>query len=456
MRKKTDGQQNFLHTIPQNTEIGRELSGVSKLIDDNHDILELVHNDIVRGTDEDNGRDGMNADQVFRCAILKQYRNLTYQELAFHLEDSRSFRAFARLTGRGAPSASTLQANIKAISADTWKAINRIVISHAKHLGLEKGRTVRIDSTATETDVHYPTDSSLLWDCIRVITRYLVNGKELSSALTYHFVDHSRVAKKHMTEIQTNKKRNKDNRRSYRYKELLKVASRVLVYAQEAIEDLRGFQGTSINQVMRANAIAADLERYTDLLSKVIEQTRLRVIEGKKVPACDKVVSIFETHTDIIAKGNRETTFGHKLFLTGGRSGLILDCVIEPGNPADSSMLCQLLGGQEEIFGRPPRQIACDGGFASKENLIQAKAMGVKDVSFAKRRGIKVLDMVKSNWVYKKLRNFRAGIEANISVLKRSFGLTRCDWRGWFGYLQYVYSSVVSYNFLVLARLSSA
>lgn len=454
MRKKPDGQRNFFHVIPDAHEIGQELAKISELIDANPEIIDIVHNDLVRENDENNGRNGMSADQILRCALLKQYRQLTYDELAFHLQDSRSFQAFARIGVRRPPSASALQANIKRISDYTWKKANDLLVRYACEQRLETGRVVRVDSTATATNIHYPTDSTLLWDAIRVITEALIRSKNQFPSLKNRFMDHRRAAKKHMTEIQTNKRHEKESERKGRYKELLKYASSVHAYAQSAIVNLREISSTSALQGMQARAIVENLERNSDLLAKVIKQTRLRVIDGKKVPSCAKVCSMFESHTDIIAKGNRETAFGHKLFLSGGKSGLILDCQIERGNPADASKFCDLLNRQVELFGRPPRQMAGDGGFASKENLLKAKSMGVKDVAFAKRRGISVLEMVKSNWVYKKLRNFRAGIEANISVLKRGYGLFRCDWRGWLGYLKYVHSSVLAYNFTVLARLT--
>jgi IS5 family transposase len=209
-------------------------------------------------------------------------------------------------------------------------------------------------------------------------------------------------------------------------------------------------------QILEAHAVAEELEKVVGILDKVMDQTRRRVMEGEKVPAADKMVSFYECHSDIIEKGERETVFGHKLFVVGGSSGLILDCVIKRGNPADSSLFMPLVERQEKLYGRPPRQTSADGGFASTDNLRDAKEMGVSDVSFAKRRGLSVLEMVKSSWVYKKLRNFRAGIEANISVLKRAFGLTRCTWTGWDGFVKYVRSAIFAYNLLTLARLNRA
>lgn len=452
MREKLDPQRNLFHTFPQN-QIGMELEAISKILDENRDVLEGVYRDLIGVKNPLTGRTGMTGEQVFRCAILKQYRELTYKELAFHLSDSMSFRAFARLSGKQRPSASTLQENIKSLSEQTWEKADRIIVGYAKSQGIEKGRTIRIDSTAVESDVHYPTDSSLLQDVIRVITRYLAEGKELSPVPAYTFANHNRVVKKREIKILNSKK---ENERKKCYKDLLDIAVRVRGYVAEAIGVLQNFESGDITQTWVARAIAEKLQRAVGFMDRIMDQTRRRVIEGEKVPAGEKVVSIFECHTDIIEKGNRETTYGHKLFVVGGESGMILDSVIERGNPADSAMFLPMLDRQEEIFHRAPRQVAGDGGFASRENLEEAKARGIGDVSFSKRKGLSVLDMVKSSWVYKKLRNFRAGIEGNISVLKRAFGLTRCTWSGWDGFRQYVRSAILSYNLLVLARVKMA
>ena len=139
--------------------------------------------------------------------------------------------------------------------------------------------------------------------------------------------------------------------------------------------------------------------------------------------------------------------------VTTGRSGLILDLVIEAGNPADSERLLPMLERHIARHGKAPRQLAADGGFATRDNLRQAKARGVRDVAFHKKRGLTVEDMVRSRWVYRKLRNFRAGIEANISCLKRAYGLARCTWRGLDHFEAYVWSAAVAYNLALFTRL---
>lgn len=200
----------------------------------------------------------------------------------------------------------------------------------------------------------------------------------------------------------------------------------------------------------------AQVKHYQGLIERVIDQTHRRVLNGEQVPVAEKVVSLFEEHTDIIVKGSRDVQYGHKLNLATGRSGLVLDVVIEDGNPADSERFIPLLERQIEIYGRAPRQMAADGGYASKDNVQQAKAKGVKDVAFHKKKGLKVEQMAKSDWVYRKLRNFRAGVEAGISYLKRSYGLGRCSWKGLDHFKAYIWSSVVAHNLAVFSRLQAA
>lgn len=207
-----------------------------------------------------------------------------------------------------------------------------------------------------------------------------------------------------------------------------------------------------MDEVVRLQATIAELEWYLPLTKRVLDQTRRRVFDGEAVPASEKLVSIFEEHSDIIVKAPRETQFGHKVTLTGGSSSMILDCVISEGNPADSSLADTMIDRQIDIYGRPPLQASFDGGYASKDNLQSIKAMGVKDVAFHKKRGLEVSDMVKSLWVYRQLRNFRAGIEGCISFIKRVFGLSRCTWRSLASFESYIWASVVSFNLLVMAR----
>ncbi|MCM5688761.1 transposase, partial [Sinorhizobium meliloti] len=154
-------------------EIGRELEAMSQWLDAHRDLLNLVTSDLRRQGVTETGRQGLPSEAVLRCALLKQYRQLSYEELAFHLEDSASFRAFARLPWGWSPKKSVLHKTISAIRADTWEAVNKMLLASARQERLESGRVVRVDSTVTAALIHEPSDSSLLWDCVRVMVRLL-------------------------------------------------------------------------------------------------------------------------------------------------------------------------------------------------------------------------------------------------------------------------------------------
>jgi len=231
------------------------------------------------------------------------------------------------------------------------------------------------------------------------------------------------------------------------YIDLIKITDKVLDYAHTAAQEIKN---NAVDPM--SFPLFADVEHYADLTKKVIDQTRRRVLLGETVAAQDKVVSIFEPHTDVIVKDRREPIFGHKICLTGGSSKLILDCLIAEGNPADTDLAIPMLDRQKEIYGRYPLKASFDGGFASKDNLEQAKARKIKDVCFAKKRGLEETDMCRSEYVYHRLRRFRAGIESGISWLKRCMGLTRCMWKGWHAFKSYVWSSIVAANLLTIAR----
>jgi IS5 family transposase len=238
--------------------------------------------------------------------------------------------------------------------------------------------------------------------------------------------------------------------RKTKYLDLLQVTRNTIGYSQRAANIL------CHKPDFVAMAMCDELKHYIDLALRVIDQTEKRVIHGQSVHASEKVVSIFEPHTDIIVKDRRETFYGHKVCLTGGASNLIVDCIITHGNPADTELTQTMLERQNEIYGRYPLKVALDGGFASKDNLDAAKSMKIKDVCFAKKRGLKVEKMCRSQWVYDRLRRFRAGIESGISWIKRCFGFARCTWKGLRSFKSYVWASIVSANLLTIARKQTA
>jgi IS5 family transposase len=422
---------------------------MSDWLDNHSEVLEWVERDLRPGPLEASGRKGQTVESVLRCALLKQYRQLSYEELAFYLLDSVSFQAFARLPLEFVPKKAALQRNIGRIKDRTWERINRCLLAHAWQEKVEKGQVIRVDSTVTETPIHEPSDSSLLWDGVRVLVCLLEQAQALPGAPVLAYQNHRRRAKKRMRAIDYSRGQDQKARL---YRDLLKVTRQSLAYLDQIEADLKD---AAVDSLLLA-VWRSEVERYRPLIERVIDQTERRVFQGESVPAAEKIVSLFEPYTDIIVKARRDTQFGHKLNLTTGKSGLILDAVVEAGNPADSDRFLPMLERHIEHYGRAPRQAAADGGYASADNLQQAKARGVRDVAFHKKRGLTIEDMTRSPWVYRKLRNFRAGIEAGISCLKRAYGLARCTWKGLEHFKAYIWSAIVAHNLALFARLKPA
>ena len=455
MRKTINPQPNLREPWLE-LEHARELETISSLLDAHPKLNELVLQDLRSVTPpagSDVGRGGMSAEQVLRALLVKQLNQFTYRELAFHLADSRSYRTFCQLgIIEPTPSKSTLAANIKAVKFETLEQINRELVSVAEDAGIEsdvlpgKKSTSGLHGSGIKHSSAF-TDSELLYDCVRVLTRVMCRARELLGTVVV-FGNRTRRAKRRRLGV-LNAKDKQQRRRVYR--DLLKVTEETYRSAQRVAAQLEESGLTEPVKRASAERIAADFEHFLVLTKKVINQTQRRVIDEERVPAEEKVVSIFEEHTDIIRKDRRETLYGHKVCMTGGSSSMILDCVILDGNPSDSTLAETMIDRQVELYERAPRQVAYDGAFSSKANLEAIKGKGVEDVAFTKAH-FAVTDMVKSSWVYQRLRRFRCGIEGVISFLKRVFGLDRCTWRSLPSFKSYVWSSIITCNLLMMAR----
>ena len=414
------------------------MKAISGWLDRHVDVLDWAESDIQRTGIKDTGRSGMSIESILRCGLLKQHQQWTYEDLAFHLADSATSTAFARLPRGLYPTDSALQGVIALIRGQTWERINRALVKDALASRIETLKQARIDSTVTETLIHKPWDSALLGDAARVLERLMIEACEHNPQLRH--TCHRRVVKKRIMAIRNCK--GEEKRRGH-YRKLIGNVRHTL----RAVHTAMATQQQNTDWLHRA-------EHYAGLAICIIDQAVRRVLKEEKVPAADKVVSVFEPHTDIIVKDRRDTQFGHKLNLTTGKHGMVLDVVIEEGNPADSSRLLPMIKRIQECYGKLPRQVAADAGYASKENISVAKALGIKAVGLPRKRGMSVDEMTGSEWIDKKLKRFRAGIEGNISMLKRVFGLDRCTWRGLEHFKSYVMSAVLAYNFKLFARLS--
>jgi IS5 family transposase len=238
-----------------------------------------------------------------------------------------------------------LQSNIKRLKPATLEAINRMLLGLARERGLEGGRKTRTDCTVVETNIHEPSDSSLLFDCVRVLVRLMTDARELCPSI--QLTDHSRRAKRRMLNIQYAKR--KRSRVDW-YKDLIKVTTKTVQYAETAVAQLDTTAAYDMASLLRLQAAQEQLRCYIQLTYQVLSQTERRVLRGERVAASDKIASIFEPHTDIIIKDNRDTFYGHKVCLTAGASNLVLDLVVQEGNPADSRLAAFMVQRQQQIY----------------------------------------------------------------------------------------------------------
>ena len=426
---------------------GKELIKMNELLTDIPDELwEEVQRDLVGERSAKRGRKGLSPDQVIRILVLKHLTGISYEKLAYVLLDFNGYRSFCRLEFGHKISASTLQANVKKISDVTLEKINRELMMRAQREGIEDGQKLRADTTNVESNIHPPTDSSLLADVVRVLIRLL---KQARKEFGLKFSSRELTAKRRAYKLQTAKNQ---KQRLPLYKDMVCATENTLDEAERVAAELHQLRGLDITQGALADAITDRLHHFIELGRRIVDQTRRRVFEGEKVPNEEKLVSIFETHTDILVKGTRKVEYGHKVCFSTGASGIISDLQVLEGNPADSSLTESTVTRHKKIFGHVPRQAVFDGGFASQANLHALKEFGVEDVAFSKPCGLAIEDMVKNKRVFKKLRSFRTAIEGTISFLKRCFGMRRCLWSDFDGFKRYAWGATMSANVLLLAR----
>ena len=408
------------------------------------ELYSIVAEDITSGEKMSNfGRkDVPSVEQIVRAAIYKEMKGLDYRELEYAQSDSRICETFIKLDQRKPYSFQLFQKYISRISVTSLTkllySINRIAIN----AGYEDVAQIRQDSTVVESNIHYPTNNSLVWDCIRESDRLMRHLKEEMDDLSY--IDYTKSAKSTFFKINNTKLADK---RADLFRKQLATFTKTINQTSNAIKK----KSVSI----AAFIIQHELDRLLLLMEQVYQMTYRREINNEAVPNNEKIFSIYELHTDIIVKGSREVQFGHKINLTSGKSNLILDCEVLRGNPSDRTLYQPTLSRVIEGYRTVPRDTVTDGGYASLENLWYAKRRGIANVVFNKVTG-SLRSMASSLNMETRLKKWRSGIEANISNLKRGFNLSRCTWKGWEHFQSKVLWSVLGYNFRVLTTLTLA
>jgi len=420
-----------------------ELAVMDTILNNHPEIIEIVRKDITGGKEGSTiGRQDMpTVEQIVRAAIYKEMKNLTYRELEYEQHDSRMCALFVKLDDRKPFSFEAYQKYISRISGESLSkvmvAINKIAMGE----GIEDGRSIRTDSTVVETDIHYPTNNSLIWDCIKTIDRLLKKLKE--SGVEIKVRSYKKQAKK--THYTINNTKEKDKREE-EFKKQLKLLRSSINQAERA---LTATLPKTIGGWIEAQAIMKEIRELLPKTEKVYDISWRHEILGKGVPNKEKIFSIYEDHTDIIVKGKREVEFGHKVNLATGRSNLILDCTILEGNPSDSTLYMEVIDRIQGNYGIVPRDMATDGGYASKDNARMAQEKGIVNIVFNKIVG-SLKNIVRSKNIETRLKKWRSGIEAVISNLKRGYELFRCEWKTRARFDAKVYWNVIVYNIRVM------
>ena len=429
-----------------------KLRKMDQILEANPQIIESVHNDLTQGLSK-TGAWGMSAEQVLRTAIIRQWKRYSYRELADRLTDGVCLRWFTRFYSEPVPHFTSLQKVIKAIGAVTWEKINDVLVQYAKAHKLENGKALRVDTTVVATDIHYPTDARLLWDSIRVLTRLMIDCRQLLPEVDFGFANRTKSSKKLCYKIAMVKGPKAAKKRRKLYRRLIKIANEVFDMANCCFNHLQHWQGFDLE------LLADKLDHYLSLCAVAIDQCERRVLHGETVPAADKIVSIFEEHTDIIKRGKSgaKAEFGHKVLIASGKSGLITQYKSLRGNPDDGQMLPCVLAKHQQQYGRGPEALGADRRFYSTANESKAGQYGVERLSINKPgyRSQSRIQIEKERW-FKDLQRFRAGIEGIISALMRGYGLKRCLWKGWQSFQSYVGLAIVTFNLQKIAELSLA
>ena len=422
------------------------LRDLSCFLDCHSEILTRLEEDLLADGASATGRKGLSIESIFRCMLLKQITGVSYEMLAFHLADSSSYRSFARLERDCRPGKSALSSNIRRMRPQTLQAVFELIGVNTFAQGLMDVNCLRLDSSVVKSNIAPPLDSQLLNDGIRVLSRLFAKSRDWTG-VKLRLTDYRKRSKSLAARIFYGKKAEKERL----YEELIPLTRRVIKQSERAIEQVQ----QQCRQSDLSQPWIDQMRYYRQLLDRVIDQAGRRVFNGESVPATEKIVSLFEPHTDIIIKGHRDIDYGHKINLATDKRGLITLLMIEKGNPCDTERFIPLMEAHQRLYGCVPETTIADGGYASQANIDKGKALGIKRVGFHKKKGIAVSAMGLKEKTLKKLRDFRAGIEGNISELKRAFGAGKALWKGEDGFMAFVWASVISYNLTRLVRLNS-
>lgn len=303
MSRTTAPQMSFAdwELMQQRSTLDPLLAAISDLLDQEEDVIERIRLDLERGLRRPAmGRGGLTPAQVLRSLVLMRVKAWDYRELRERIADGYSLRQFTYFYAQSVPQHHAFNRAFNRITPDSMQYINELIVQTAVQLGLEDGDKLRVDSTVVQSEIHHPTDNTLLWDTVRVVTRLVTRLGEIVPRAVSAFHNRNRAAKRRSQPIQRMSSRERKTRQSRKYRELIEITQQV-VHSARAV--LHKSQNTSVPDVLEAaqlQALRQQIEHYCQLGEQVIDQARRRVLQGETVPNAEKLFSIFETHTDLI------------------------------------------------------------------------------------------------------------------------------------------------------------
>lgn len=445
---------NIFQRIPGLTlKMSPELSSIDQVLDDDK-LFGLIRQDLAQRHPQTltAGRKSAPVEVILRLLAVKHLYAFSYEETELQVADSLVLRQFCRVYFYPVPDHTALCRWANLIQPETLAAFNQRIVSLAIASKLTRGRRLRTDGMVVETNIHHPTDSSLLADSVRVLGRTLTRAKALlgsSSQLAKEtFRNRTRSARQAARQIAHLSQRGREHLKPH-YRRLVQAAQATLRQAEPVLTALKEEASA------QGRRLAETLQTFLPRVRQVLDQATRRVFAGQSVPASEKVVSLFEPHTDIICRGkvNQDTEFGHKVWLGEVEGGFISQYRVLAGNPPDERQWRPTLDRHLAQFGHPPWQASADRGVYSAANERFATQLGVKRVVLPKpgHKSAARRQHERQPWFWRG-RRFQAGIEGRISVIRRKNGLSRCRNHGRVGFERWVGWGIIANNLTNMGR----
>jgi len=409
------------------------------------------------------GRPGIPAEVVLRMLVLKHTRNWSFRVLEWEVGANLVYRQFTRVGGGKVPDAKTLGRQAQALRPEVIRKIHRRLVGIACQNQIATGRRLRVDTTVVETNIHYPTDSSLLGDGVRVLTRLMHRISEVADEAGTKLRDRSRSVKLRAVEIaraSRSKSQQGQQRMKDLYGKLLEASGRVAAQAQQFAQEIADGvkRSADFKKQTALEGVRKELETMLDRVKQVRRQTRKRVFGGN-THVEGKLVSMFEPTTEIIRRGkaSKPTEFGKMIKVQEAEGQIITDYEIYEKRPADSDLLAPAIEIHQQRLGRAPELAAADAAFYSIAGEKAAHELGVEHVAVPNRstQSAERRKLQKKRW-FKNGQQWRTGCEGRISVLKRRHGLNRCRYKGDRGMNRWVGLGVIADNLINIGRALAA